>query len=77
MTFTVPLVVQDPVNGWAYVSLTSLMMTSGMMGNVLIIATILTSSYNRHLGNELVVNIALADLFIAGVAQPMCLIGKY
>ena len=60
-----------------YVILTVVAMASGLIGNTIIILVIFINHIFHTTGNEFIINMALADLIVSGVAQPMCLVGMY
>jgi len=59
-----------------YITVMSVALLIGLLGNSLILAsTCLPGSINR-VGKEFIVNLALADMCVAGIADPMCILGK-
>ncbi|XP_060068609.1 melatonin receptor type 1B-A-like [Ylistrum balloti] len=58
-----------------YILIMSLLLTVGTFGNILII---LVSTFNKafnKIGKAFMVNLAMADLCVAGLADPMCILG--
>ena len=60
-----------------YIGIMSGALLTGTFGNIMIL---LVSGYERGLnkvGKQFMVNLALADLCVSAVADPMCIVGKY
>ena len=66
----------QPSHAIPYVGLTILALTVGICGNVTIISCFWVSKKLRKVGNEFFFNMALSDLCVTGLAEPMCIIGK-
>ncbi|XP_062605965.1 melatonin receptor type 1B-B-like [Saccostrea cucullata] len=70
-----PLLQTDTLLAVLYIIITSTALLVGTVGNTL---TILVSTVRRDVnkcGKEFVVNLALADLCVTAIADPMCIIG--
>ena len=48
----------------------------GTFGNLIILMITLSTNAMNKIGKYFVVNLALADLCVAGIADPMCIVGK-
>ena len=48
----------------------------GIFGNIIILIVTLSTNAMNKIGRYFVINLALADLCVAGIADPMCIIGK-
>lgn len=59
-----------------YIGMTVLALTVGICGNSIIIRCFWISKKLRKVGNEFIFNMALSDLCVTGLAEPMCILGK-
>ena len=59
-----------------YCILVGVALLLGTFGNLIILTVTLTTDAMNKVGKYFVVNLALADLCVAGIADPMCIIGK-
>ncbi|ELT93936.1 hypothetical protein CAPTEDRAFT_83540, partial [Capitella teleta] len=59
-----------------YLAAVSVALTSGVFGNIFILAMIFSKKNLRPNGYEFMVNLALADLCVTGIADPLCILGK-
>ena len=66
----------EPSHAIPYIILTGLAITLGVCGNLLTIFIFLRTKSLNKMGNELFVNLALADLWVTGLADVLCLLGK-
>ena len=66
----------DGLHQAIYVTLTIVAMVTGVIGNTIILHVICIDHKFQTVGNEFIVNLAIADLLVTGVADPMCLVGK-
>lgn len=48
----------------------------GTVGNIFILIVSLTTRTMNRVGRDFVINLAVADLCVAAVADPMCILGK-
>ena len=74
--FHVPLILSNPEHAIPYITVTLVAMILGLFGNTLIIVVFLKFKDLQKNGYEFMLNLAIADLLVTGVADPMCLIGK-
>ncbi|XP_033756111.1 melatonin receptor type 1B-like isoform X2 [Pecten maximus] len=58
-----------------YIVLMSVLMVLGTFGNVLIIMISACNNAFNKVGKAFMVNLAIADLCVAGLADPMCILG--
>ena len=65
----------SPWQGGLYVSALFLLIVSGTVGNILLIGAYFSKKGLSVVGAEFILNLAVADLMIAAVALPMCLVG--
>lgn len=71
-----PLLEVDFVLAVIYCCIVGVALSVGTVGNIIIlIVTTGTRTMNR-VGRDFVINLALADLCVAAVADPMCILGK-
>ncbi|XP_013402285.2 melatonin receptor type 1B-like [Lingula anatina] len=75
--FAEPLIVTDPVIGTIYVSLTSVALLMGVIGNCVVLSVFCCGRMPgfSKVGSEFLINLAIADLCVSGVADPLCIIG--
>ena len=66
----------DPLTAVPYVVVMAITMTIGIFGNVLVIASFWKSKRVRIVGNEFILNLAIADLLISLTTTPFLIIGK-
>ena len=66
----------QPSHAIPYIGMTVLALTVGICGNSIIIGCFWISKKLRKVGNEFIFNMALSDLCVTGLAEPMCLLGK-
>ena len=59
-----------------YVSLTLFIIVVGTFGNIVIIIINLLDASINNIGRIFIINIALGDLCVAAIAEPVCIIGK-
>ncbi|XP_046363962.1 melatonin receptor type 1B-A-like [Haliotis rufescens] len=65
----------SPVLAIIYICILSVALLLGVVGNaIVILVSWLVKSVNR-VGKDFIVNLAIADLCVAGFADPMCIIG--
>lgn len=70
------LINTHPYVGIPYTIMTTIALVLGVGGNVFLILTIMIHKKLQKVGREFVLNLAIADLCVAAVADPLCLIGK-
>uniref|UniRef100_A0A1I8GEA7 G_PROTEIN_RECEP_F1_2 domain-containing protein n=1 Tax=Macrostomum lignano TaxID=282301 RepID=A0A1I8GEA7_9PLAT len=68
------LIDSDPIVFYPYVSLTSLAMVIGFLGNIAIFITLLARPDVQKVGREFMANMCLADLCVTGLADPLCIV---
>ena len=66
----------QPSHAIPYIGMTALALTVGLCGNSIIVGCFLVSKKLRKVGNEFLFNLALSDLCVTGLAEPMCILGK-
>ena len=66
----------QPGHAIPYIALTVLALTVGISGNLIIVGCYWVSKKLRKVGNEFLFNMALSDLCVTGLAEPMCILGK-
>ena len=49
----------------------------GTFGNVIIIFVTSTTGAMNKVGKQFIINLAVSDLCVAGIAEPMCIVGKW
>ncbi|KAH3736163.1 hypothetical protein DPMN_042725 [Dreissena polymorpha] len=62
--------------GVIYVLIITLLSITGVAGNSAILYVMKKELQVKGLARLLMINMALADLFVTGIANPMCIIGK-
>ncbi len=67
---------ESPSHAIPYIILLCLALSTGVVGNILILVCFILNKAIRKVGNEFLFNLALADLWITSFAEPMCLVGK-
>ena len=70
------LLMTNPGLAIPYICVLTILMLTGVIGNIAIIGAISISSKLKYAGYELVINQAVADLCVTAIAEPTCLIGK-
>ena len=60
-----------------YIAMTFLALSVGIVGNVIIVGCFYISKALNKVGNEFLLNMALSDLCVTGVAEPICILGKF
>ncbi|KAK7507795.1 hypothetical protein BaRGS_00000760, partial [Batillaria attramentaria] len=70
-----PLVRTDPTVAYIYICLMSIALLIGSVGNVLILVVIGAMRNLQKTGKIFIMNLALADLCVAAIADPMCIVG--
>ncbi len=74
---TKALLETNPAQAIAYLIIMGTVVCLGCFGNASIIATcILDKTLRCMAGTEYLVNLAISDLCVACVANPMCIVGK-
>ena len=58
-----------------YVAVTASLIISGVFGNCCILYVTKKQSSLNHTGKTFIINMALADLCVSGIANPMCIVG--
>jgi len=59
-----------------YCSVVAVALIIGTMGNILILVVSATTRSMNRIGRDFVINLALADLCVATIADPMCILGN-
>ena len=67
----------QPSHAIPYIGFTVLALTVGISGNLIIVGCFLISKKLSKVGNEFLFNMALSDLCVTGLAEPMCILGKF
>ena len=49
----------------------------GTCGNVIIIIVTSTTNAMNKVGKHFIINLAVSDLCVTGIAEPMCIVGKW
>lgn len=80
-SFAVPLYESHFLLAIIYCCMVAISFLVGLIGNVVILCVntvgrTATSRMNR-IGRDFVINLALADLCVTTIADPMCILGKY
>ena len=60
----------------AYIGIMGIALLMGTIGNLFILSCVSRRIISK-VGKEFVVNLAVADLCVAGIADPMCIFGMY
>ena len=60
-----------------YCSLLGVALLIGTFGNVIIIFVTSTTGAMNKVGKQFIINLAVSDLCVAGIAEPMCIVGKW
>ena len=76
ITYPDPYLVSNPGLAIPYLAVVIVALSLGVAGNLLIIFAICSNRKLHTTGNVFMVNLALADLCVTGVADPMCILGK-
>ena len=76
IVFHPPLLRTHPGHAIPYITLTMMAIVLGIVGNILIL--VVFSKYKKldRNGNEFMINLAIADLFVTAIADPMCIVGE-
>ena len=61
----------------AYVIITIIMASTGVIGNLLVLGALFIHRKLRVLGNSFIANLAIADIFIATVIDPFVVVGYF
>ena len=59
-----------------YIFMVAIALSVGTLGNLLIIGVFAFSRQTRTVGNEFIVNLAIADLCVTAITDPLCILGK-
>ena len=70
------LLESDPTLAYIYLTFVALAIALGTVGNMVIIWVHATNLGLKGKGNEFVLNLAVSDLFVTMVADPMCILGE-
>ena len=71
-----PLLEVDFVLAVVYCCLVGVALSVGTVGNILILVVTAGTRTMNRVGRDFVINLALADLCVAAVADPMCILGR-
>ena len=67
----------DFILALCYCSLLGVALLIGTFGNVIIIFVTSTTGAMNKVGKQFIINLAVSDLCVAGIAEPMCIVGKW
>lgn len=67
----------QPSHAIPYIGMTIIALTVGSVGNLVIVGCFAISKALSKVGNEFLFNMALSDLCVTAVAEPMCILGKW
>ena len=76
VVITQPLLLTDPHLAIPYLGILCFATLVGFIGNIVLIMTFLTNKSLQRVGNEFILNLAIADFFVVSIANPLCIIGK-
>ena len=71
-----PLWQSDFVVAVIYCTLVGLAFCMGTFGNIIILIITITTRTVKKIGRDFFINLALADLCVSLVGQPMCILGR-
>ena len=74
--YLTPLWKSDYVLALSYCAILGVALLIGTLGNVIIIVVTSTTSAMNKVGKQFVINLAISDLCVSGIAEPMCIVGK-
>ena len=72
-----PLWNSDFILALCYCLLLGVALLIGTFGNVIIIFVTSTTGAMNKVGKQFIINLAVSDLCVAGIAEPMCIVGKW
>lgn len=75
-SYTPPLLETHFLLAVIYCCVVGVALCVGTFGNLVILAISATTRTMNRFGRDFVINMALADLCVAAVADPMCILGK-
>ena len=73
--YVTPLLESDYILALCYVAVLGVALLIGTFGNVIIIIVTSTTSAMNKVGKHFVINLAVSDLCVSGIAEPMCIVG--
>ena len=71
-----PLVTSHPTVAVSYIAALAVAALVGTVGNLCVIASLLAPAERRRKGNIFIVNLALSDLIVTAVVDPLNIVGK-
>lgn len=75
MMRTEPLLDTNPTLAIVYIVIVGIALLIGTIGNVLIIIIFTVMRRINKSGKEFMVNLAIADLCVTAIADPLCILG--
>lgn len=75
MMRTEPLMDTNPTLAIVYIVIVGIALLVGTIGNVLIIIIFTVMRRINKSGKEFMVNLAIADLCVTAIADPLCILG--
>lgn len=75
MMRTEPLLDTNPTLAIVYIVIVGIALLVGTIGNVLIIIIFTVMRRINKSGKEFMVNLAIADLCVTAIADPLCILG--
>jgi len=75
--YMAPLLETDFLLALIYCCIVSVALVLGTFGNIIILIVSMTTRAMNRVGRDFVINLALADLCVAAVADPMCILGTW
>lgn len=72
---TEPLLDTNPTLAIVYIVIVGIALLVGTIGNVLIIIIFTVMRRMNKSGKEFMVNLAIADLCVTAIADPLCILG--
>ncbi|XP_052763779.1 melatonin receptor type 1B-B-like [Mya arenaria] len=75
VSYMAPLLETDFLLALIYCIVVSVALFVGTFGNLIILVVSITTRAMNRVGRDFVINLALADLCVAAVADPMCILG--
>lgn len=76
MMRTEPLLDTNPTLAVVYIVIVGIALLVGTIGNVLIIIIFTVMRRINKSGKEFMVNLAIADLCVTAIADPLCILGE-
>ena len=77
MSFAQPLLETDPHLAIPYLVIVGVATSGGVIGNSMLIYMFLNDKRKHNkLGTEFLMNMAVADLMVVSIINPLCIIGK-